>query len=153
MDTQELNRRGFLAAGGIGAALLMSAGKAEAAEASDIEKANLKVVNDFCAAWETMDVDKLGSFLADNVAFRMFDAAPRISGKEDLIVQIKQFLRGAIGVRFEMLRSNVIGNVVINERIDHFDRGEKKNAYHITGFFLVKNGKIVEWQDYMMPQA
>ena len=50
-------------------------------------------------------------------------------------------------------RAQAIGNVVINERVDHFDMGDRKMAFHVAGFFLVKDGKIVEWQDYMMPGA
>lgn len=153
METNDINRRGFIAAGGTLAATLLAARGANAAELTDTEKANEKVVNDFCAAWASMDADKIASYWGDNITFRMIDTAPRVDGKENLLMGVKQFLDGAKSARFEMLRSHVIGNVVINERIDHFDRGDKKDAFHVAGFFLVKNEKIVEWQDYMMPRA
>ena len=37
--------------------------------------------------------------------------------------------------------------MVINQRIDHFTRFQIK-AWHGTGVFFLKNGKIVEWFDY-----
>ena len=151
LDT-ETTRRFFMAAGGLGAALaLVHSTPAQAASLSDVEKANEKVVNDFCASWASLDVDKIGSFLADDAVFRMIESSPRIEGRENILNGIKGFLASAKSANFEMLRSTAMGNRVINERIDHFDTGERQNAFHITGFFLVKEGKIVEWQDYTMP--
>ena len=145
-------RRSFMAAGGLGAALvLVQSTPAQAASLSDVEKANEKVVNDFCASWASLDVDKIGSFLADTCVFRMIESSPRLEGRENILEGIKGFLATAKSANFEMLRSTARGNMVINERIDHFDTGERQNAFHITGFFLVKEGKIVEWQDYTMP--
>ena len=148
------NRREFLAAGGVGAALLLAAGKTQAADSviSTAEKANEKVVNEFCVAWETMDIDKIASFLDDEIVFRMIDDAPFTEGKQAVIDGIGPFLSNLKSARFEMLRSVAMGNIVVNDRIDHFGKEDgSSNAYHITGVFKVKNGKIVEWRDYMMP--
>ena len=148
------NRREFLAAGGVGAALLLAAGKSQAADSviSAAEQANEKVVNDFCAAWETMDIDKIGSFLDDEIVFRMIDDAPFTEGKQAVVDGIGPFLSNLKSARFEMLRSVAMGNIVVNDRIDHFGKEDgSADAYHITGVFKVKNGKIVEWRDYMMP--
>ena len=149
------SRREFLAAGGLGAALLLAAGEARTddAGASATEKANEELVNEFCATWETMDLDKLASYLDDGIVFRMIDTAPFIEGKEAMIGGIQQFLATRQSARFEMLRSTAIGNVVVNERIDHFGREDGEDAFHVTGVFLVKQGKIVEWRDYMMPRS
>lgn len=150
------NRREFLAAGGIGAALLLAAGESRADDsgASAVEQANEKVVNEFCAIWETMDIDKIMGFLDDKIVFRMIDNMPFVEGKQAMLDAIGPFLATRTSARFEMLRSTGIGNIVINERIDHFGKEEgPDDAFHITGVFLVKNGKIVEWRDYMMPQA
>lgn len=148
------NRREFLAAGGVGAALLLAAGKSQAADSviSAAEQANEKVVNDFCAAWETMDIDKIGSFLDDEIVFRMIDDAPFTEGKQAVVDGIGPFLSNLKSARFEMLRSVAMGNIVVNDRIDHFGKEDgSADAYHITGVFKVKNGKIVEWRDYLMP--
>ena len=148
------NRREFLAAGGMGAALVLAAGESRADDrsASAAGQANEKVVNEFCAIWETMDIDKIMGFLDDKIVFRMIDNMPFIEGKPAMIDALGQFLATRKSARFEMLRSVAVGNIVVNERIDHFGKEEgPEDAFHITGFFLVKNGKIVEWRDYLMP--
>ena len=153
---QTTSRRGFLAAGGATAALGMVLGSTASAESatgpSELEKANEKVVNDFCAAFDTLDQEKLLSFFADNIVFRMMDTAPFVEGIEALREGFATFMAPAKSAHFEILRSQVMGNIVLNERIDHFDMGETKNAFHVVGVFLVKNGKIVEWRDYMVPK-
>ena len=156
------NRRSFLAAGGAGAALLMSGfGEAHAAhheEGEDkskdyaaAEKANLKVVQDFCDAWETRDVDKIGSYLADDAQFRMIETAPRQEGKETIMGGMKTFLASATSAKFEVIRAHAMGNIVINDRIDYFVTPDRNMEFRIVGLFYVKDGKILEWQDYTMP--
>lgn len=159
MDTynEQTNRRDFLALSATGAAFLaLATPHARAAEVNpkleDHEKENVRLVTEFCESWATMDVDKIAGYLADDVTFRMIDTAPFVEGKTAMIEGIKQFLAERSDARFELLRSDAIGNVVINERIDHFERKDGSDAFHVTGFFLVKDGKIAEWRDYMMPR-
>ncbi len=153
----ETNRRNFLIAAGAGAAFC--AGFFPGAEAEepagfpDVEAANVATVNDFCAAWESMDLEKIYAYAADEIVFHMTESTPAIVGKAALLEGTKQFLAPAKSARFEVLRTQAMGNVVINERIDHFDMGETKNAFHVTGFFFLKNDKIVEWRDYSVPKG
>jgi limonene-1,2-epoxide hydrolase len=44
-----------------------------------------------------------------------------------------------------------MGNIVINDRIDYFVTPDRNMEFRIVGLFYVKDGKIVEWQDYTMP--
>jgi len=76
-----------------------------------------------------------------------------MEGREAIIGGIRDFLSSARSVRFEMLRSTVIGNTVMNERIDHFDTGDDQLAFHISGVFLVIDGKIKEWREYQWPEV
>ena len=65
-------RRGFMRSAGFGlAALLAGAGRAAAADWNAGEKANVKTVNDFCAAWSTRDIARVLPFLADDCVYRM----------------------------------------------------------------------------------
>lgn len=148
------SRRAFLTATGSAAALatFAASNETQAADQSDAEKANEKVVNDFCAAWATLDTDKLGSFLAEDAVFRMIESRPPVEGRDAIIGGFKGFLATAKSARFEMVRSAVMGNTVMNERIDHFDLGDNKMSFHITGLFYVADGKIKEWRDYTWPE-
>ena len=148
-------RRSFLAAGGVGAALLLNglsvADAAKGDKYTGAEAANLKVVNDFCASWASLDADKIGVFLAEKATFRMIETTPRMDGRDTVIGGIKGFLATAKSAKFEVLREHAMGSIVINERIDHFDMGKAKNEFHIVGIFFVQDGMIQEWQDYTMP--
>lgn len=155
MDT---NRREFLTLAGAAAIAAGAATSASAADAagdalSKVEVDNIKVVNDFCAAWDTMDPEKLASFWDDKIVFRMIESMPRVEGKAALIEGTKQFLTTRKKAHFKVVRTQAMGNIVINERIDYFTRENGEDAFHITGVFLVKGGKIIEWQDYTWPQA
>lgn len=155
MDT---NRREFMVLGGLGAAALAMGGGAAMAAETDAaskahEEANIKVVNDFCAAWDTMDAEKLAAFWDDKITFRIIEGQPRVEGKAALTEGTKQYLATRKKAHFEVLRSAAMGNLVINERIDHFTREDGEDAFHVTGMFFVRGGKIVEWQDYTVPKA
>ena len=63
-----------------------------------------------------------------------------------------QFMAGMKEIRWEIKRSHTMGDLVINERIDHFilPNGEDfpRSPFHVTGVFLVRDGKIKYWKDY-----
>jgi limonene-1,2-epoxide hydrolase len=140
-----MNRRTFLT---IGAGTIATAGfadRGEAAELTPAEKANVQLVNDFCAAWPSHDLARILSFFADNGAYRMTEAVEPAKGREAMATRIKSFLDRV--ERFEVLETFARGPMVFNERIDHFAGGPMK-AWHGVGVFFIKDGKIVEWYDY-----
>lgn len=159
VERTEQSRRDFLTAGvgGIGMlATLGMAGRSQAAEAdgwSDQEKTNVKVVNDFCAAWATRDADQVGKDFTDDMIFRMTSATPPANGKQTVVEQFRTFLSTAKSAEFEVLKTFAIHDIVINERWDRFDTGERKMEFHVAGVFFMRKGKIAEWSDYVIPAA
>jgi len=141
------DRRGFLATGlGLGAvALAGMARAAEAAEPTPIEKANMQVVRDFCAAWPSHDLEKILSFFADNGAYRMTETMEPAKGREALTARIKTIINNVDG--FDILDTFARGPMVVNERLDRFSNFVLK-SWHGVGVFFMKDGKIVEWYDY-----
>src|SRR3954464_10984983 len=125
-----------------------SAKELGAAAATPQEQANIKVVNDFCAAWAVHDLDKIMSFFADGCAYRVSETRDPIKGREAVTATVKGFL-GSV-VRFEVLDTYAKGPMVLNERIDHFTPNAQMplRSWHGVGVFFLKDGKIVEWQDY-----
>ena len=105
-----------------------------------------------CESWASLDIEKITSFLAEKATFRMIETTPRMEGRSTIAMAMKGFLATAKSAKFEVLREHAMGSIVINERIDHFDMGKTKNAFHIVGIFFVKDGEIQEWQDYTMPE-
>jgi limonene-1,2-epoxide hydrolase len=142
-STAPLTRRTALtAAWGITAALTFSTC---AHALTDAEKANIQVVNDFCAAWPSHDLEKVMSFFSDNAAYRVSETQEPVKGKEAVRQRINGFLDRV--QRFEVRETFARGPMVFNERIDHFDGGPLR-SWHGVGVFFLKDGKIVEWYDY-----
>jgi limonene-1,2-epoxide hydrolase len=116
-----------------------------AADWTPAEKTNAKLVTDFCAAFAGHDLNKVMSFFADNGAYRMSEAQEPNKGRQAVQDRIGSFLNRV--ERFEILETLAKGPMVFNERIDHFTGGGLR-SWHGVGVFFVKDGKIVEWNDY-----
>jgi limonene-1,2-epoxide hydrolase len=147
------SRRGVMtgAAGlGLAALALAGAGRAEAAAMTDVEKANVKLVDDFCAAWSGKDADKVMAFFSDNPSYRQTELQAPAVGRQAVSEKIAGGVK--VAIKFEVHDSWARGPMVINERTDYFDSPRLKR-WHGVGVFLVKDGKIVEWQDFTIERV
>ncbi len=141
----EIDRRSFLAAGAGAIALAGMARSASAAEQTLDEQANVKLVNDFCAAWPSHDLDRIMAFFADDGAYRMTETTPLADGRDAVSDRIQTILNNVD--RFDVLDTFARGPMVINERIDYFSNFSLK-TWHGVGVFFIREGKIVDWYDY-----
>ncbi|MEO8445594.1 MAG: limonene-1,2-epoxide hydrolase family protein, partial [Gammaproteobacteria bacterium] len=149
-----LSRRGLLLAGGLLAGCTgLGAGGAAAPPQSPLEAANADLVTRFCKEWAKRDVETLVPYLADNLVYQMFEKRPDLVGIAEFRREIGPFLKDLARVDWEILRTHAIGQVVINERVDHFiaKPGGRSMHFTIAGLFVVKNGKIELWRDYSLP--
>jgi limonene-1,2-epoxide hydrolase len=131
-------------AAGLGLAVLAAAPRAQAATMTAVEKANLKLVDDFCAAWAAHDLARIMAFFSDAPAYRVTEAQAAVTGRQAVSDKIAPFLDNV--VKFEVHESWARGPMVINERTDHFT-GRLK-FWRGVGVFMIKDGKIAEWSDY-----
>jgi limonene-1,2-epoxide hydrolase len=145
MAQQKTDRRRFLVGASGLVALAGFARPAAAAEMTADEKANVKLVNDFCAAWPSHDLATVMGFFADNGAYRMTETMEPAKGRDAVTARVKGIIDRV--EKFEVLDTFARGPMVINERIDRFSGGPLK-AWHGVGVFFVKDGRIVEWYDY-----
>jgi limonene-1,2-epoxide hydrolase len=145
LDPRPSNRRTFMTTGLATLAAAGAAREAGAAEPTTAEKANVKVVNDFCAAWAGRDLSKITAFFADGIAYRATETMEPAKGREAVSTLIKTFLDGVS--KFDVLETFARGPMVINERIDHFTKGPLR-SWRGVGVFFLKDGKILEWYDY-----
>ena len=138
-------------------AMLALAGSAEAhehgPEMTAVEKANLKVVDDYLKAFEDPKADTaalIRTYMAPNATVRFSQDFPMITGVDKIIEAMKGFT--AKGERYEIktLRSLVRGSMVVNDRLDStfYPDGKKEGPTPVVGVFLIKDGKIQEWFDY-----
>jgi limonene-1,2-epoxide hydrolase len=117
------------------------------------EKANVDLVNRFCKDWSKKDAGLLTDYLTDDVVYQMFEGQPDIVGKEAFVKALDGFLKGLVEVDWEMIRSYAIGDMVMNERVDHFVAATEDKSMHfdIVGIFRIRDGKIAVWRDFSMP--
>jgi len=120
---------------------------------TDAEKANVELVNRFCDDWSKRDAKLLTDYLSDDIVYQMFEGQPDIIGKEAFVNTLDSFLKNLVEVRWETRRSYAIGDMVMNERIDHFIGTSEDKSMHfdIIGIFRVRDGKISVWRDFSLP--
>jgi limonene-1,2-epoxide hydrolase len=148
LNRRDPDRRAFLTTAGLGtAALLGGARSAGAAEWDAAERANVKTVTDFCAAWATRDMARVLPFLADDCVYRMTETTPPVNGHDGIIQRLKPTIDNATLVEFRVLDTMAAGPIVINHRIDRFMTA-RPLTWEGVGVFFVKDGKIKEWSDY-----
>ncbi len=144
-------RRTFLAVGTAGAVGLVSAARrADAKDLTAAEKANVQVVNAFCAAWASSDVDKITSFMTEDCSIRLSEAQPPAKGRAAFKDALKNLYQRIQKVEIEVTESFAIGPTVLNDRQDYITRDGKRAPVRVAGFFFLKDGKIAEWTDYLI---
>jgi len=119
---------------------------------TETEKANEDLVNRFCQDWSKQDAELLTTYFAQPFEYMVWEGGPVITTNEAFIKQMGPFLTKLKSVDWVLVRSSVMGPMVVNERIDHFYAHDSKfdNHPHIAGMFIVRNGKIAVWRDYNM---
>jgi limonene-1,2-epoxide hydrolase len=116
----------------------------------EVGKANVAVVDNFCAAFGRKDLSKIVSLLADKCTYRPTHTMPAVVGKEKVAETIKGFLDRDL--KLKVLNTVAFGPLVLNERDDTLITKEgKPRTFRVAGgLFFVENGKIVEWTDYFL---
>ena len=140
-------RRKFLLAGGLGAAAVGWANPAAARDLTPTEQANLKVVNEFSAAWATGDATRVTSYLADDCVVRFLQNQEPVKGRATVYERLKAGMQNS-KIEFEVHETFTVGALVANYRTDYVTgKDGKRNAFRVGGVFYVRDGKIVEWID------
>ena len=147
-DLNTLNLRRHFAAAALVSLFMLGLATPVMADGNATEKANVKVVNEFIAAWSTPD--KAATFLAPEASVRMVEDQPAIVGQKAVADAFKGFMTPGVTLTVKTLRTTVHGPVVMNKRIDTMKTaGKPDQVFPVVGVFIVKNGKITEWTDYL----
>lgn len=106
------------------------------------------VIAAFIAAIEAKNIDAAVDLLAEDVSYENVPVTP-VVGKEAVRATLEAFLGPARTVEWPVLRQVVVGNVVVNERLDRFEIGDGWLELPVAGFFEVTDdGLIGLWRDY-----
>ncbi len=109
---------------------------------------NKQIVRDFCAAWESLDKQRILDAFTGDALYHNMPLDPAV-GKEAIGALLDFILAQASdAVRFEIKHMVGDGDVVLTERTDTFTSGDKVIALDVMGTFELRDGKIAAWRDY-----
>ena len=108
---------------------------------------NDQIVKDFNDAWARLNVDELRNYFTEDAVYHNIPMRPAV-GKASIRKVIISLLKGVTAIRFEVHHQVVAGNIVMNERTDYTEMGDKKLSLPVAGVFEFENGKIKAWRDY-----
>jgi len=112
---------------------------------------NSAVIDDFVAAWKSMDLDKIMSFFTPDAVYINMPIEPASEGLEAIRKTIEGFIGMADQIEFVVKHtSENASGVVMNERVDrfHLKDGGKWVEAQVMGVFELEGGKIKAWRDY-----
>lgn len=145
--TDLFTRRRFTGTAAAGVAALLSATRASAQRTPEID-ANIRIVNDFCAAFATRDIARPLAYLAEDIVYRMTETTPPAAGHAGVAERLGPFMQSSQSVDFKVLDTWAMGPMVVNHRIDTFASTTRPLVWEGVGVFFLKDGKIREWHDY-----
>lgn len=108
---------------------------------------NVAIITDFIAAWSRLDPDELASYFAEDGCYHNVPVGP-VVGRDNVRGMIAAFTADWTATTWDLL--NIVGSddVVIAERLDRTEAGDKSVDLPCTGVFEMADGKIKVWRDY-----
>jgi limonene-1,2-epoxide hydrolase len=110
-------------------------------------EANERVIRDFIAAWSRLDAKELAGYFAEDGVYHNMPMAP-ISGRGNVEKLVAGFIGAWTHTKWDILNVVSSGNVVIAERVDRIQAGDKSVDLPVVGVFELEGGEIKRWRDY-----
>ena len=108
---------------------------------------NVVTITDFVAAWSRLDPDELASYFTADGCYHNIPVGP-VVGRDNVRDMIAAFIADWTATRWDLLNIVGAGDVVIAERLDRTEAGDKSVNLPCAGVFEMEDGKIKVWRDY-----
>ncbi len=110
---------------------------------------NEQLVTAFCMSFQSGDMAKVVSYLADHVLYHNIPWKP-VTGHEGVRKVLDPFLHGSncALTKMEIKHTTSSGHVVMNERLETWEKRDVKLELPVVGVFEIEDGKITKWRDY-----
>jgi limonene-1,2-epoxide hydrolase len=108
---------------------------------------NEQLVTALLEAFDRMDADEIIPYFADDAVYHNVPLPPS-RGRDAIYASLRGLPTRFKALRTEILRQVSAGDLVMNERIDHFTFADRVVALPIAGVFELRGGKVVAWRDY-----
>lgn len=105
------------------------------------------IVREFCAAFTRLDVNELLGYFTPDATYHNIPIDPAV-GHEAIGALLTMFTGMAKSIDFQIRHLVADGDVVLTERVDVFDMGDKTVSLPVMGTFELRDGKIIAWRDY-----
>jgi limonene-1,2-epoxide hydrolase len=106
-----------------------------------------ETVTEFIRRIEAKDVDGALALCTDDLEYDNVPM-PTANGKEATRAFLGPFIEGATAVEWIVHRQTAAGDVVMNERTDRFQLGDRWLEIAVAGVWELRDGKIALWRDY-----
>ena len=108
---------------------------------------NVAAITEFVAAWSRLDPDELADYFTEDGCYHNMPVGP-VTGRDNVRAMIAAFTADWTATQWDLLNIVGAGDVVIAERLDRTEAGDKKVDLPCTGVFEMRDGKIKVWRDY-----
>ena len=105
------------------------------------------VVAAFIAAVERKDIAAAVVLLSDDSSYENMPIDP-VRGRDNVRLVLEGFLAPTTRVDWRIVSEIVVGDTIVNERVDRFEINGGWLELPVAGFFRVSNGLITLWRDY-----
>ena len=107
-----------------------------------------EIVSAFCESFAKNDLDETMQWIGDDCLYHNIPLEP-MRGAAAIRQVLGGFVQQLGSLRFEVLHQVARGEIVMNERVDHFTPPQGKPfGLPVVGVFEVRDGKIRGWRDY-----
>lgn len=108
---------------------------------------NETVVREFIDTWSGLDPDELAGYFTRDAVYHNVPIDP-VEGRDEIRDFIADFAAEWTATKWEVRTILSQGDVVIAERIDHIEAGDRSVDLPVVGIFELRDGKIRLWRDY-----
>ncbi len=108
---------------------------------------NEQFVTDFCNSLTLGDMSRVVSYLSEDVFYHNMPWAP-VNGHAGVHEVLDPFVNTNLLQKMEIKHTSSSGNVVTNERLETWVKGDVRVLLPVLGVFILTNGKITKWCDY-----
>ena len=108
---------------------------------------NEEIIREFISSWSELNADKLADFFSEDGVYHNIPMQP-VKGKENVRQFIAGFIQPWTETTWDILSIASKGELVIVERLDRTQAGDKAVDLPCVGVFEMQDGKIKVWRDY-----
>lgn len=108
---------------------------------------NVATITEFVGAWSRLVPEELASFFTEDGCYHNIPVGP-VFGRDNIRQMIAAFTAGWTATQWDLLNIVGAGDIVIAERLDRTEAGDKSVDLPCTGVFEMENNKIKVWRDY-----